>query len=514
MGKMNVNKVLTKYYENQRLCGRGQNKPNQTQANGYKELNKISPLNPANQVSTRPDLSRSLLPEGSLKAVCLSLFVCLGYNLAMQILVIFGYFKMPYRLLLVIAICVLLSLPAIGEEVESDLDMLFSNMEVNGFYEMRSGYRTRKDKYQKDMSIMENRLQLDLSSYTDWADLKFKGDLFGDMVTEQADFDIREAYLSSSPFDFMDLKVGRQILTWGTGDLVFINDLFPKDWQSFFIGRDTEYLKAPSDAVKVSIFGDIANIDVVYTPQFDSDRFISGERISYWNSGIGRIAGQDAIQHVDKPDRWFRDDEIAVRLYKNINNYEYALYAYRGYWKSPAGVKGTQAIFPDLNVYGASVRGNVAKGIGNLEFGYYESDDDQSGKNGSVNNSELRFLAGYTQEVGKDFTAGVQYYVEHTLDYDRHKDSSPVGLSRDRDRHLVTVRLTKLLMNQNLRCSLFTYFSPSDKDVYMRPNVNYKVSDNLAVEAGANIFFGDYPSTFFGQFQNDTNIYTALRYSF
>ena len=56
----------------------------------------------------------------------------------------------------------------------------------------------------------------------------------------------------------------------------------------------------------------------------------------------------------------------------------------------------------------------------------------------------------------------------------------------------------------------------------LRPNVNYKVSDNLAGEIGANIFFGDYPSTFFGQpairvagqFQNNTNIYTALRYSF
>ena len=48
----------------------------------------------------------------------------------------------------------------------------------------------------------------------------------------------------------------------------------------------------------------------------------------------------------------------------------------------------------------------------------------------------------------------------------------------------------------------------------MRPNINYKVTDSLAIEAGANIFFGDYPSTFFGQFQNDTNIYTALRYSF
>ncbi len=62
------------------------------------------------------------------------------------------------------------------------------------------------------------------------------------------------------------ITLGRQILTWGTGDLVFINDLFPKDWVSFFIGRDVEYLKAPSDALKVSAFSSWANLDLVYTP--------------------------------------------------------------------------------------------------------------------------------------------------------------------------------------------------------------------------------------------------------
>jgi len=418
-----------------------------------------------------------------------------------------------FAVLLAISFC----LPAMAKkDTANDLTLLLSNLDVHGFYEIRSGYRTRKDKYEKDMSIMEQRLQLDLSSYLDWADFKIKGDVFGDLVEEQADFDLREAYMFTRPFDFMDLKVGRQILTWGTGDLAFINDLFPKDWKSFFIGRDTEYLKAPSDAAKISFFSDLANLDIVYTPQFDHDRFIKGERISYWNSSLGRLAGRDAVQHTDKPNRWFRDDEIAVRLYKNINNYEYALYAYRGYWKSPGGLNAaqTQAIFPDLNVYGASFRGSVGKGIGNLEFGYYESDDDQSGKNGNINNSEMRFLVGYSQEIGRDLTAGLQYYIEHMLDYGQHRNSSPAGLSRDRDRHLITIRLTKLLINQNLRCSLFTYFSPSDKDVYMRPNINYKVTDNLAVEAGANIFFGDYPSTFFGQFQNDSNVYTALRYSF
>jgi hypothetical protein len=424
---------------------------------------------------------------------------------------------MKVKLFQCLAVLVLLSLPVIAEQKStSDFDTLLSNTTLHGFYEIRSGYRLRNDPYEKDMSIMEQRLQVELSSYLDWADFKVKGDVFGDLVEEQADFDLREAFIFTRPYDFMDLKVGRQILTWGTGDLVFINDLFPKDWQSFFIGRDTEYLKAPSDAVKVSLFSDFANLDIVYTPQFDPDRYITGERISYWNSGLGRLAGHDAIIHTDKPNRWFRDDEIALRLYKNINNYEYAVYAYRGYWKSPGGMNATmtKAIFPDLNVYGASVRGNVGKGIGNFEFGYYESDDDQSGHNGNINNSEMRFLAGYTQDIGKDFTAGLQYYVEHMMDYDQHTDSMPVGLNRDRNRHLITLRLTKLLMNQNLRCSLFTYFSPSDKDVYMRPNVNYKASDNLALEAGANVFFGDYPSTFFGQFQNNTNLYAAVRYSF
>ena len=428
---------------------------------------------------------------------------------------------MASRLHWIFGICVMCSsMAAAAASTESTdaNDSLLSKLpvETHGFYEIRGGYRLQNDKYEKDMSIMENRLQLDMSSYLDWADLKFKGDFIGDLVEERGDFDLREANIFARPTDYMDIKVGRQTLTWGTGDLIFINDLFPKDWQSFFIGRDSEYLKAPSDAAKISLFGDWANLDIAFTPQFDPDRFISGERISYWNSNLGRTAGQDAIVHTDKPNDWFGDSEIAARLYKNIENYELALYGYQGYWKSPGGQNAamTQAIFPDLNVYGASVRGAVAKGIGNLEAGYYESADDSSGDDPLINNSEMRYLAGYTQEIARDFTIGVQYYLEQMLDYGAYKRNLPAGPARDRDRHVTTLRLTKLLMNQNLRCSLFTYYSPSDKDVYMRPNVNYKVSDNLAVEAGGNVFFGDYPNTFFGQFRDNTNAYLALRYSF
>ena len=406
---------------------------------------------------------------------------------------------------------------ASGENAEAKESFLSKlPIETHGFYEFRGGYRLLEDKHEKDMSIMEGRFQFDLLSYQDWGDVKVKGDVIGDLVLEEGDFDLREANIFSRPTDFMDVKVGRQILTWGTGDLIFINDLFPKDWRSFFIGRDTEYLKAPSDAAKVSLFSDWANLDIAYTPQFDPDRYPTGERISYWNSSLDMIAGRNAIVHTDRPDRWFGDSEIAARLYKNIENYELAFYGYHGYWKSPGGQNATmtKAIFPDLNVYGASLRGDVGKGIGNAEIGYYDSADDTSGRNPLINNSEMRYLVGYTQEIAKNLTMGLQYYIEQMLDYDQYKDNLPSDPARDRYRNLTTLRLTKLMMNQNLRLSLFTYYSPTDKDVYMRPNANYKVNDNLAVEVGSNIFFGDYPYTFFGQFHDNTNIYAGLRYSF
>ncbi|GAI92655.1 unnamed protein product, partial [marine sediment metagenome] len=81
-----------------------------------------------------------------------------------------------------------------GGSIFSDLPI-----EVHGFYETRSGTRLRKDKYEKDVSIMEDRLQLDLSSYPDWGDLKVKGDVLADWAAERADFDLREANIFLRP---------------------------------------------------------------------------------------------------------------------------------------------------------------------------------------------------------------------------------------------------------------------------------------------------------------------------
>jgi len=402
-------------------------------------------------------------------------------------------------------------------------------LDLAGFWEVRYGRRLVDDDHERSTSIAETRVQLDVTRWFEDLPMRPALRLTLDLLCDQVESsqrirleegkgfaDLRQASLGFSPLSWMDVKLGRQILTWGTGDLVFINDLFPKDWVSFFNGRDVEYLKAPSDAVKVSLFSDAVNLDFVYTPRFDADRFIRGERISYYSGSLGRIAGRDAIVDEVGSDDWCRDDEVAARLYRNVGAYELAAYFYDGYWKSPGGMNAAgRAVFPRLRVTGVSARGTLLKGIVSAETGHYDSRDDPGGRDAMIRNSEFRFLLGYEREVAQDFTAAVQYYLEHMLNHGRYRRTLPAG-SRpaDRNRHVLALRLTKLLVGQDLTLSLFTYYSPSDQDAYLRPKVHYRFTDRWAGEVGGNVFLGEHAHTFFGQFQDNTNAYGGLRFSF
>jgi hypothetical protein len=386
---------------------------------------------------------------------------------------------------------------------------------VTGFVEGRIGNRLQSDPTQDEASIREVRMQVSHTRFLGPADVQIKADfLYDDLDHDREDVDLergegwvdlRTASAAFRPAMWMDLKVGRQVLTWGTGDLLFLNDMFPKDWQSFFNGRDVEYLKAPSDAVWAAMFPGDWTVDLVWTPVFDADRYLDGDGISYYPQQFSPSNPMPS----DVPD----GSEWAARLSRNLGSLELAFYGYEGYWKSPAGFSSEGvAVFPELRVWGASVLTPVGDGLLNLETAYYDSLEDRSGNNPGIGNSEARFLAGYTREVRKNLTLGVQGYVEWLQDYDAYTGSLPEGMpERDELRQVTTLRLTQMLMNQNLILSGFVFVSPTDRDGYFRGSVEYKWSDTLTTTLGVNAFAGDEPHTFFGQFEDNTNLYLAVR---
>ena len=390
---------------------------------------------------------------------------------------------------------------------------------VHGFVEAAAGHRLQSNPaIAEDWTLGEARMQLEgiyQGEATTWR-IKLEG--IGDGVAGEPQVDLREARMSFPVGERADVNIGRQILTWGTGDLVFLNDLFPKDWVSFLIGRDDEYLKATSDALRLSWFGDRFNLDAVVTPRFNPDTYLTGERLSFFDPARNQVVGAPPRLWGRRPSTRVGNAELALRLHGMADAAEWAVYAYRGFFGQPLAFDAERGdfTFPRLNALGASLRGPLAGGLYNVETVWYDSADDRSGDNPLVPNSELRFLLGYEREVATNFTVGGQYYLEWLQDYSGLHAAWPFdpGVLPERRRHTVTVRLSWRLMRDNLVISAMNFYSPSARDFFLRPTVQYRFDDRLQLNAGVHLFGGRDDHTFYGQFEENSNVWARLRYSF
>jgi len=380
----------------------------------------------------------------------------------------------------------------------------------SGFVEGGLGSRWEDVENLDKLSLGELRLRAETRYDHGAFRVDFKGDLFWDHVIEDLDTQVRELALSFSPAASVDLKLGRQVLTWGTGDLLFLNDLFPKDFISFFAGREEEYLKSPSDTARISIFTAPVNIDLAWTPRFQPDDYLYGERFAFWNPLLGEVAAPAEPRRADEPS----NGELALRLFRTVAATEYALYAYDGRWKQPLGVNAQgEPVFPKLRTWGASVRTPFRKGLFNAETAWYDSRDDRRGDDPRTPNSELRLLVGYEQELVRNLTAGTQLYAERIHHHDRLIANSPdPEHERDEWRTVATLRLSHRALQDTLTSSLFVFVSPSDEDYYLRPAVSWRRDDHWLISAGLNLFSGRAEHTFFGQLEDNSNGWVRLRY--
>lgn len=388
---------------------------------------------------------------------------------------------------------------------------------LTGFAEAAGGTRWNEDEQVgRYGTLLDLRWRLESGWENDWVTIDMKGDLLVDGIDQELSVDVRDLSVGFSPLKSGDMKIGRQVLTWGTGDLLFLNDLFPKDWVSFFAGRDDEYLKAPSNSLRFIQYNKIINVDFAWTPRFTPDNYIDGERFSYFSPFEGSLVGTEPPVTVDGPNSTFSNGEFALRLFMTRNSVEYAFYGYRGFFKTPSEVTGpNQLTFAPMTSIGGSMRRALGPGLFNVEGSYYFSRDDRDGDNPLIANSQGRFLVGYEWEALKNFNVGLQYYLEHIADYNDLTGNSPAPeFEPPENRHVVTTRLTYRMLQEKLTWSFFAFVSPNDSDAYLRPVVGYRIDDHWTTTFGLNLFGGDDQHTFLGQFEDNSNAYFRVRYNY
>jgi len=405
-----------------------------------------------------------------------------------------------------------------------------SPLNLEGFLLFEQGINISRVGPQKengrDFVLANRKLRLQSTKSIDQATLNFKLDIFNDQVAKSSSINIREAKVDIPLSNWLDLSFGRQISTWGVGDFIFINDLFPKDWIAHFSGLDMEYVKNPADSLRLTSYFGNSNFDIVYTPSFSPDNTPTGCRFSIFDPNTSKLIANSSTCSKTTSNGHdggkFEDGEIAASFKTKIGNQELALYGYHGFYKSPKGLKlsgGTlSGFYPKLDVYGLSSEGQIGVGILSFEFGYYNSIEDKNGMNALIENSKLKYLLGYRMDLSSNFSVGTQFYQEKMLDYVAYKSalSTPLIYSKKEYENTYTLRLTYKAQQETLWLSLFTYIRPEAHDSFTKLEIKKNISSNFQVATGVNIFTGDnnYLSSEFGMLKNDDNAFLRFKLNF
>jgi len=390
------------------------------------------------------------------------------------------------------------------------------DLSIHGFIQGNYSIGTKNAPGGSNLKWAEERAQIKLEYNKVPLYLFFKSDLSYDHIDRDLDTEIREAYVDYTA-SMWDLRLGRQVITWGVGDLVFINDVFPKDYEAFFSGRPMEYLKKGVDAIHLGLYPEALSLEVVIIPFFTPDDYPRRSRFWMYNPVPGV---SDRTE--EEPSATLHDTEVAIRAYRDIKGVDLSVYLYRGFFRkpsmipdNPSNTTAVSLIYPELSVYGVSLQWSTIGGVFSLEAGFYDSRQDRQGTDPFIPNQSSRFLIGYERQLREDFTLGLQYYASYMYDYHRYVRHLPYGFHRQGRWHdILTLRLVHLFMHQDLRLSFFSFLGISDGDYMLRPELRYRLTDSLWVSGGANIFGGGREWSEFGSMDKDDNIYLLTRYEF
>lgn len=317
---------------------------------------------------------------------------------------------------------------------------------------------------------------------------------------------VREGIIDWSPGGNVDLKLGRQVLTWGVSDYLYVNDIFPKNYDSFFTGGGFDRMKEPVDALRTAWHGGGVDVEAVAS-RSKADRMPDPRRFTATAMSAMAALAPDADDGAD----------LAVKVATNAGSMDWAGYAARfrsreRVYRMDGG--GLREERPRLVHLGVSGTGNVMGGLTWVEAAVRHSYSNlQNVVSRHYLGSSLKAILGYSREVGSDLSVSAQLQLEAPTSYGRYRASLAPGLAPlDRVSSTLHLRVHGRWNNQTLGAGA-QVFVGNEGDSHFNPFVSWSPADGWTLEGGANVFNGK-PDTRYGAFKDDSNVYVLGRFSF
>ena len=374
-----------------------------------------------------------------------------------------------------------------------------------------------------DFNMLQNTLNLDFNMMGDKMALKANPLIYLYNI-DSFDVRMREIYLDMY-FNSFDIRVGKQQIVWGKADGVFITDIVSPLNLTEFLLPDFDEIRVGVYAAKVDFYLGNSTLEAIWKPIYAGNELPGPGSIWYKPPAFPAPPTFDHSKEKINPS--LENSEVYLKYSFSSSAIDFDLMGAYTWDQTPSMYVEKQfgmdtvthepylkglLITPEhhrLYVAGGSftstIKSFVIRGEAAYYNGKYFQTADPLADGALVQKDYLHYVAGLDYGVGH-LKLSTQFIQKYIFDYDSFMDEEEV-------QNTMTFLARYDAMRETLHLELFSYIGLKYGDALIRPKVTYDFSDAFSILLGSNIFVGD-ERGMFGKYQDNSMIYTKLKYSF
>lgn len=372
-----------------------------------------------------------------------------------------------------------------------------SPFQFNGFVD---SYHALQREYPHDWISSRTRVRGELKGSYDNASFFVSANaVYNKILESENGFSLNEAYLDYAN-DWIEVKVGKQIVVWGVADESRVTDLIsPLDYTEF-IANDYDDIRMAVNAIDLKYLGEFFNWELIFVPVASFDKLPTDPA----NPWYVRVPEWADLQ-METPEIRLKNSEYGTRLRFFLEHLDFSLTALRAFNKMPVTYldmdpeKGPvlKGVHEPMTVLGGDVSIPIETFVIRGETATY-FDEAVAHKNGM----------GYSRKNTFNGVLGVDWNGPHELTLMVQYSYKYAG------EHLssASFQISKSLLGSTMDISLSGKYDFSEKGFFGRAAVQYAVNDQITLCAGYDHIFGD--DGFFGMYKHNSEFWAKGKFFF
>ena len=343
---------------------------------------------------------------------------------------------------------------------------------------------------------------------------------------DSLNFNMREIYVDLY-FENFDLRIGKQQVVWGKADGVFITDIVSPLNLTEFLLPDFDEIRTGVIAAKLDYYIGNGTLEAIYIPQFTPTIKPASNSIWFKQPDFPAPATFDWSKSEIAPS--LENSEFFLKYSQMTSFIDFEFMG--GYTWDDNPTMHVQKVFgmdtssmppkpylKGLNItpehhrltvaggsFSSEIKGVILRGEAAYYNGKYFQTEDMAAEDAIIQKDYINYVVGLDFSIGS-VKMSTQFIQKYILDYNDKMIDDEVN-------NMATFLIHYDMMRETLHLDLFSYVGLTNGDALIRPKITYDFDDSFSILIGSNIFVGDEEGQF-GQYQDNSMIYTKIKYNF